>query len=114
MHGVRGREAAAQTLAEGRAGLSCGTSRVPNLRRLVSAHRSSPARAPLAALGADPGTPGPRLGRAFRVQDDRVIEAGRQPGILARMPGSMLQTPGRPQACPAIRPRPGWAGRPAG
>ncbi len=92
MPGVRGRSAAAQTLAEGRAGLSSGTSRVGNLRRLVSAHRSSLARAPLSALGADPGTPEPRLGRAFQVQNDRVIEADRQPGILARMLGSMLQT----------------------
>ncbi len=92
MHGVRGWRAAAQTLAEGRAGLSSGTSRVRNLRRLVSAHRSSLARAPLSALDADPGTPEPRLGRAFQVQNDRVIEADRQPGILARVLGSMLQT----------------------
>ena len=59
MHGVRGCRAAAQTLAEGRAGLSSGTSRVRNLRRLVSAHRSSLARAPLSALGADPALRNP-------------------------------------------------------
>ena len=114
MHGVRGWRAAAQTLAEGRAGLSSGTSRVRNLRRLVSAHRSSLARAPMSASGADPGTPEPRLGRAFQVQNDRVIEAGRQPGILARMLGSMLQTARKTaglsydQAAARLGCEPGW------
>jgi transcriptional regulator with XRE-family HTH domain len=40
-----------------------------------------------------PGIPGPPAsGRAFRVHNGRVIEADRQPGILARLLGSMLQT----------------------
>src|SRR6266581_9105215 len=34
----------------------------------------------------------PGLDRALRVHNDRVIEANRQPGILARELGSMLQT----------------------
>jgi len=45
------------------------------------------------ALGvADSGVPEPGLGRAVRVHNETVIEADRQPGILARMLGSMLQT----------------------
>ncbi len=36
--------------------------------------------------------PGSRTGNALRVQNGRVIEADRQPGILARMLGSMLKT----------------------
>ena len=37
-------------------------------------------------------SPEPGLDRAFRVQNETVIEADRQPGILARMLGSMLRT----------------------
>jgi hypothetical protein len=60
----------------------------------------------LGQLAADPddvplpvsGVPEPEPGRAVRVQDGRVIEADRQPGILVRMLGSMLTT-AREVAC---------------
>jgi Helix-turn-helix domain len=38
------------------------------------------------------GIPEPGLEKALRGQNERVIEADRQPGILARMLGSMLKT----------------------
>ncbi len=61
------------------------------------AHRSHPARglarAPLSARPgcADPGIPELRAGTSSPVQNERVIEADRQPGILARMLGPVLQ-----------------------
>ena len=36
--------------------------------------------------------PEPALAGALQVQNERVIEADRRPGILARMLGSMLKT----------------------
>ena len=73
--------------------VASGTSRVRNLRRLVSA-RTGLARNPLSARSgySDSGIAEPGLERGLQVQNERVIEADRQPGILARMLGSMLQT----------------------
>src|SRR5260370_14893876 len=61
------------------------------------AHRSHPARGlavPRCPPGpgcADPGIPELRAGTSSPVQNERVIEADRQPGILARMLGPMLR-----------------------
>jgi hypothetical protein len=60
----------------------------PGAMSSASSRRCSPACWPAGTMGRRRRT---RAGKALRVHNDKVIEADRQPGILARELGSMLQ-----------------------